>query len=112
MVGPRFFWFRHDVTRDPDRAGRPAWAFQGLGATLWLPALARPARRRAMLRRYSIHIFSAGEPIPDDVSVPPFAEKHHRIREEQQPDESDSSETAVSDDEATGRSTRDRKGIA
>ena len=32
--GPRFFWFRHDVRRDSDRAGRPAWAFQGLGATL------------------------------------------------------------------------------
>ena len=48
-----------------------------------------------MLRRYSIHIiaskgrfFSAGEPIPDDVSVPPFAEKY-RIRDEEQLDESD-----------------------
>ena len=47
------------------------------------------------MRRYAIHIiaskgrfFSAGEPIPDDVSVPPFAEKYHRIREDEQPDES------------------------
>ena len=49
-----------------------------------------------VMRRYSIHIigsrgrfFSAGEPIPDDVSIPGCAEKH-RIVDEQR-DESDPS---------------------
>jgi hypothetical protein len=47
------------------------------------------------MRRYRIHIiasrgrfFSAGDPIPEDVSVPGCAEKY-RIRDEQS-DESDS----------------------
>jgi hypothetical protein len=46
-----------------------------------------------MLRRYSIHIiaskgrfFSAGEPIPDDVTVAGFAERF-RLPDEQQPDD-------------------------
>ena len=60
------------------------------------PSRVRWVGRRELLtsrpvRRYSIHLiasrgrfFKAGEPIPDDVSVPPFAEKQHRIRDEQQ----------------------------
>jgi len=62
------------------------------------------------MRRYGINIiaskgrfFSAGEPIPDDVSVAPSAEKY-RIRDEQ-PIERDSSTTAVDDDEMTKRAT-------
>ena len=51
--------------------------------------------------------YRAGEPIPEDVSVPPFAEKCHRIREDEQPDESDSSSNTVDDEETTERLTRD-----
>ena len=69
-----------------------------------LPSIACAARRRAMLRRYRINIlaskgrfFAAGEPIPDDVSVPAFAEKHHRIREDEQADDERERKPAASE---------------
>ena len=43
--------------------------------------------------------YRAGEPIPEDVSVPPFAEKYHRIREDEQPDESETTERLTRDGE-------------
>ena len=66
------------------------------------------------MRRYRCHIiaskgrfFRAGDPIPDDVVVAGFAEKYHRIREDEQPDESDSSSNTLDDEETTERLTRD-----
>jgi hypothetical protein len=66
------------------------------------------------MRGYRIHLiaskgrfFSAGEPIPDDVSTPGCAERY-RIREDEQPDESDSRKsTAASerDDRKDGCTT-------
>ena len=68
------------------------------------------------MRRYSIHLiasrgrfFKAGEPIPDDVSVPPFAEKRYRIPDEQ-PDESDPRKsTTASSATTTGKMANEVK---
>ena len=62
-------------------------------------------------RRYSVAIigskgryFPPGAPIDDDVTVPAFADKYYRIRdEEQQRDESASSSSTLDTDKTTGQ---------